>query len=52
MRSIPKALVFKFCREQNLGKIPEGEAQTRLQMRGLGTLYYYCNRHGLYKKGR
>ena len=31
---------------------PEGEAQTRLQMRGLGTLYYYCNRHGLYKKGR
>ena len=31
---------------------PEGEAQTRLQMRGLGTLYYYCNRHELYKKGR
>ena len=31
---------------------PEGEAQTRLQMRGLETLYYYCNRHGLYKKGR
>ena len=31
---------------------PEGEAQTRLQMRGLGALYYYCNRHGLYKKGR
>ena len=31
---------------------PEGEAQTRLQMRGPGTLYYYCNRHGLYKKGR
>ena len=29
---------------------PEGEAQTRLQLRGRGILYYCCNRHGLYKK--
>lgn len=29
---------------------PEGDAQTRLQLRGMGTLYYYCNRHGLFKK--
>ena len=39
-------------RVQLVKRYPEGEAQTRLQMRGLGTLYYYCNRHGLYKKGR
>ena len=26
---------------------PEGNAQLRLQRRGLGVLYYYCNRHGL-----
>ena len=29
---------------------PEGEAQTRLQLRGGGMLYYYCNRHGLFKQ--
>ena len=29
---------------------PEGNAQTRLQMRGFGYLYYYCNRHGLFRK--
>ena len=29
---------------------PEGDAQTRLQLRGRGYLYYYCNRHGLFKK--
>lgn len=29
---------------------PEGDAQTRLQLRGMGYLYYYCNRHGLFKK--
>ena len=28
---------------------PEGNAQTRLQLRGMGYLYYYCNRHGLFK---
>ena len=29
---------------------PEGNAQTRIQLRGFGTLYWYCNRHGLFKK--
>ncbi len=28
---------------------PEGNPQTRLQLRGKGTLYYYCNQHGLFK---
>ena len=27
---------------------PEGNAQTRLQLRGMGRLYWYCNRHGLF----
>ena len=29
---------------------PEGNAETRLQLQGRGILYYYCNRHGLFKK--
>jgi hypothetical protein len=29
---------------------PEGNAETRLQLRGFGMLYWYCNRHGLFKK--
>ena len=29
---------------------PEGNAETRLQLRGMGYLYYYCNRHGLFMK--
>ena len=29
---------------------PEGDAATRLQLRGRGILYLYCNRHGLMKK--
>ncbi len=29
---------------------PEGNAETRLQLRGRGFLYYYCNRHGLYRR--
>ena len=29
---------------------PEGNAETRLQLRGKGHLYYYCNQHGLFKK--
>ena len=29
---------------------PEGNAETRMQIRGMGTLYYYCNRHGLFKQ--
>ncbi|MBR6532044.1 MAG: helix-turn-helix domain-containing protein [Clostridia bacterium] len=29
---------------------PEGNAETRFQLRGRGYLYIYCNRHGLMKK--
>ena len=29
---------------------PEGNAETRLQIRGRGYLYYYCNQHGLFAK--
>jgi len=29
---------------------PEGDAQSRLQLRGRGYLYYCCNRHGLFRK--
>ena len=29
---------------------PEGNAETRFQLRGRGFLYLYCNRHGLMKK--
>ena len=28
---------------------PEGNPETRLSLRGMGILYYYCNRHGLFK---
>ena len=28
---------------------PEGNAETRLQLRGFGMLYWYCNQHGLFK---
>jgi DNA-binding XRE family transcriptional regulator/desulfoferrodoxin (superoxide reductase-like protein) len=29
---------------------PEGNAETRLQLRGSGMLYWYCNHHGLFKQ--
>lgn len=29
---------------------PEGNAETRLQLRGHGWLYFYCNQHGLMKQ--
>ena len=29
---------------------PEGNAETRFQLRGFGMLYWYCNHHGLFKK--
>lgn len=29
---------------------PEGNAQTRLNLRGRGVLYLYCNKHGLMKQ--
>ena len=28
---------------------PEGNAETRLNLRGRGYIYYYCNKHGLIK---
>ena len=29
---------------------PEGPAEARIPLRGRGTLYFYCNRHGLMKR--
>ena len=29
---------------------PEGNAETRLQLRGSGFLYVYCNQHGLMRQ--
>ncbi len=29
---------------------PEGNAETRMNLRGGGYLYFYCNRHGLMKQ--
>ena len=29
---------------------PEGNAQARMQLWGRGTLYFYCNQHGLFRK--
>lgn len=29
---------------------PEGNAETRLPLRGHGTVYWHCNRHGLFKR--
>lgn len=31
---------------------PEGNAETRLQLRGIGQIYFYCNRHGLFRHKR
>jgi len=31
---------------------PEGNAETRLQLRGMGYVYYYCNHHGLFRRKR
>ena len=28
---------------------PEGNAKTRLSLRGGGEVYFYCNKHGLMK---
>ena len=40
----------KSDRLQMVKLYPEGNAETRLQLRGRGYLYYYCNRHGLFRK--
>ena len=37
-------------RMQMVRLYPEGNAQTRLQLRGMGYLYYCCNQHGLFRK--
>ena len=37
-------------RLQMIKLYPEGNAETRIQLRGRGMLYLYCNRHGLMKK--
>lgn len=37
-------------RVQMVKLYPEGNAETRFQLRGRGFLYLYCNRHGLMKK--
>ena len=43
-------LAFVTCDRIQLVKLyPEGNAETRMQLRGMGQLYYYCNRHGLFR---
>ena len=43
-------LAFVTCDRVQLVKLyPEGNAETRLQLRGMGQLYSYCNRHGLFR---
>ena len=44
-------LAFVTCDRIQMVKLyPEGNAETRLQLRGMGHIYYYCNRHGLFRK--
>ena len=44
-------LAYVTCDRVQLVKLyPEGNAETRMQLRGMGQLYYYCNRHGLFHK--
>ena len=44
-------VAFVTCDRLQMVKFyPEGNAETRMQLRGRGCLYYYCNRHGLFKK--
>ena len=44
------AAVVTCDRIQTVKFYPEGNAETRMQLRGMGYLYYYCNRHGLFRK--
>ena len=37
-------------RIQTVKLYPESNAETRLQLCGRGYLYYFCNRHGLFRK--
>ena len=42
---------FVTCDRVQLVKFyPEGNAETRMQFRGFGYLYWYCNRHGLFRR--
>lgn len=44
-------IAFITCdRVQFVKLYPEGNAETRLQLRGRGYLYVYCNKHGLMKQ--
>ena len=44
-------LAFVTCDRLQLVKFyPEGNAETRMQLRGRGWIYFYCNRHGLFRK--
>jgi DNA-binding XRE family transcriptional regulator/desulfoferrodoxin (superoxide reductase-like protein) len=44
-------VAFVTCdRIQMVKFYPEGNAESRLQLRGMGILYYYCNQHGLFRK--
>lgn len=44
-------MAFVTCDRMQLVKFyPEGNAETRMQLRGRGYLYWYCNRHGLFRK--
>ena len=44
-------LAYVTCDRVQLVKLyPEGNPETRIQLRGRGQLYYYCNRHGLFHK--
>ena len=44
-------VAFVTCDRVQLVKFyPEGNAETRLPLRGKGMLYWYCNHHGLYKR--
>ena len=43
-------VAFVTCDRMQLVKFyPEGNAETRLSLRGKGYLYYYCNHHGLFR---
>ncbi len=44
-------VAFVACDRVQLVKLyPEGGAETRMQLRGMGQLYWYCNRHGLFRR--
>lgn len=44
-------VAFVTCDRMQLVKLyPEGNAETRLSLRGKGFLCYYCNHHGLFRR--